>query len=231
MTYSARFNLIKFFTFLILSVFYFQTKVEAQIDNNASADSSQASNSGSTITTSGTNSPVSTQGTASPSANVSTATTGGTNVNYQTNNAYNNENGFAPGIFCRTPTMYLGGNYGNADQNNIDTASNPSSASSTSYQANIGVLIPFGSSILKNCADLANQITIDRKISTELSMIRACAGLEKDGIIVDPEIYPFLEKCARRRVLGRTATVPGSKPLGSNIISPQFNKVPKTNKL
>ena len=49
---------------------------------------------------------------AAPSA--SSVTTGGTNINYQTNNAYNNELGFGPGIFCRTPTLYLGGNAGKA---------------------------------------------------------------------------------------------------------------------
>ena len=50
--------------------------------------------------------------TAAPSA--SSVTTGGTNINYQTNNAYNNEVGFGPGVFCRTPTLYLGGNGGKA---------------------------------------------------------------------------------------------------------------------
>jgi hypothetical protein len=179
--------------------------------------------------TEGNNSPISTTGTASPSANVTTATTGGTNINYQTNNAYNNENGFAPGIFCRTPTMYVGGNYGNANQVNTDTISTVSRAQSGNYSANIGVLVPFGSTVLKNCAELANQITIDRKISTELSMIRACASLEKDGIAVDPEVYPLLEKCAQTKVLKsipRTSARPNPTPL---IPQPTL-KAPKTNK-
>jgi hypothetical protein len=179
--------------------------------------------------TTGDSSPITTSGTASPSANVSTATTGGTNINYQTNNAYNNENGFAPGIFCRTPTMYVGGNYGNSNQNNTDTTSAQSSAQGTNYSANVGVLVPFGSSVLKNCADLANQITLDRKISNDLSMIRACAGLEKEGIAVDPDIYPYLERCARKKVLQmlpRTSMNGNAIPL----IQQQTNKSPKTNK-
>ena len=55
---------------------------------------------------------------AAPSA--SSTTTGGTNINYQTNNAYQNEVGFGPGIFCRTPTLFLGGNYG---ENQLDLKS------------------------------------------------------------------------------------------------------------
>ena len=47
---------------------------------------------------------------AAPSA--SAVTTGGTNINYQTNNTYSNEVGFGPGVFCRTPTIYVGGNAG-----------------------------------------------------------------------------------------------------------------------
>lgn len=179
--------------------------------------------------TTGTNSPISTTGTANPTANVNTATTGGTNINYQSNNAYNNENGFAPGIFCRTPTLFIGGNFGNAIQQNTDSTNALNEAENNNYSANIGILIPFGSSILKNCAELANQITFDRKISTELSMIRACASLEKDGIKVDPEVYPLLEKCARARIFNpipRSSTNPNLSPS-----SPQPSiKVPKTNK-
>ena len=41
---------------------------------------------------------------AAPSA--SAVTTGGTNINYQTNNTYQNEVGFGPGVFCRTPLIH-----------------------------------------------------------------------------------------------------------------------------
>jgi hypothetical protein len=188
---------------------------------------SQQTSNGSSTT--GDSSPITTSGTASPSANVSTATTGGTNINYQTNNAFNNENGFAPGVFCRTPTMFFGGNYGNSNQNNTDTTNALSTAQGTNYSANIGVALPFGSSVLKSCADLANQITLDRKISNDLSMIRACAGLEKDGIAVNPDIYPYLERCAKTRVL---STIPRTSMNGMAIplIQQPSIKSPKTNK-
>lgn len=163
---------------------------------------------------------------AAPSA--SSITSGGTNINYQTNNSFNNENGFAPGIFCRTPSLYVGGNWGETNQNALDIASNTSSNYNGNYSANIGLVVPFGSSVLKECADLAKQITLDRKISTDLSLIRACSQLEKEGIVVDPLRFPFLEKCAK----GTGPSVRISQPLpGSSPSSPAvMPKVPRTTK-
>jgi len=163
---------------------------------------------------------------AAPSA--SSITSGGTNINYQTNNSFNNENGFAPGIFCRTPSLYVGGNWGETNQNALDIASNTSSNYNGNYSANIGLVVPFGSSVLKECADLAKQITLDRKISTDLSLIRACSQLEKEGIVVDPQRFPFLEKCAK----GTSPSVRISQPLpGSSPSSPAvMPKVPRTTK-
>lgn len=166
---------------------------------------------------------------AAPSA--SSITSGGTNVNYQTNNSFNNENGFGPGIFCRTPSLYVGGNWGQTNQSNIDIATNTSTNNNLSYAANMGIVVPFGSSVLKDCAELSRQISLDRKISTELSLIRACSQLEKEGIKVDPERFPFLEKCV---INTASATMPrvttqNSNPGngGSQMLSP---KIPKTTK-
>lgn len=162
---------------------------------------------------------------AAPSA--SSITTGGTNINYQSNNTFNNDFGFAPGIFCRTPSLYVGGNWGQANQNNVDIASNTSGNYNQSYSANAGIVVPFGSSVLRDCSDLSRQISVDRKISTELSLIRACSQLEKEGIKVDPERFPYLEKCAlplpspnlRPQLPSSTGTAPLSSP-----------KIPKTTK-
>ena len=164
---------------------------------------------------------------AAPSA--SSITSGGTNINYQTNNSFNNENGFAPGIFCRTPSLYVGGNWGETNQSALDIASNTSSNYNGNYSANIGVVVPFGSGVLKDCAELARQITLDRKISTDLSLIRACSQLEKEGIVVDPERFPYLEKCAQS-VSGRTTRLaqPPSNSFRNTPTIPQ--KVPRTTK-
>jgi hypothetical protein len=116
---------------------------------------------------------------ANPSAAVSTNTTGGTNINYQTNNQWSNEMGFAPGI--------LG--------NSLDTLENGSYQYTHNYNANIGLLVPLGSSVLRDCKRLAEQIAKDREISSDLSMIRACAALDSEGIIVDPNKFPTLTRC------------------------------------
>lgn len=167
---------------------------------------------------------------AAPSA--SSITSGGTNVNYQTNNSFNNENGFGPGIFCRTPSLYVGGNWGNTNQNNIDISNNSSSNNNQSYSANIGVVVPFGSSILRECADLSHQLTLDRKISTDLSLIRACNQLDKEGITVDPEKFPYLEKCSKS-ISSNQRTTGSINPMGNTRIPgvPQLApKVPKVTK-
>ena len=129
---------------------------------------------------------------AAPSA--SSVTTGGTNINYQTNNAYQNEVGFGPGVFCRTPTLFIGGNYG---QNELDAfdAVTKSGNDANNYSVNAGLVVPFGSAALESCKRLAAITVQDREISTQLSMIRTCAQLEREGIRVDPERYPLLEPC------------------------------------
>ena len=132
---------------------------------------------------------------ANPSAAVSTNTTGGTNINYQTNNQWSNEMGFAPGVFCRTPTFYVGGGTGQNLGNTMDTLDNGSYQYTHNYNANLGVLIPFGSTIVRDCKRLAEQIAQDRMISSDLSMIRACASLDSEGIIVDPKKFPTLTRC------------------------------------
>ena len=142
---------------------------------------------------------------ASPNASVSTNTTGGTNINYQTNNAYNNEYGFAPGIFCRTPTLFVGGGVGTVNSYTQDDPFNTQyeNAYSNNWQQNtnanaqIGFVYPFGSSVIEDCKTLVKQITIDRRISTELSILRTCAALEKEGLIIDPNKFPLLAICVK----------------------------------
>ena len=139
---------------------------------------------------------------AAPSA--SSVTTGGTNINYQTNNTYQNEVGFGPGIFCRTPTIFVGGNLGGNDLNVAD-ALGASKNNAQNYQVNAGIVMPFGSRAIETCKTLSDTITRDRQISTQLSMIKACADLQKKGIKVDPEVFPLLKDCTFS-VLGRTPT-------------------------
>lgn len=175
--------------------------------------------------------------TIAPSANVTTSTNGGTNINYQTNNSFNNEFGFAPGIFCRTPSLYVGGGAGS---NTSYTEDDPFSAvyqnnQSYNYQRNvnfngqIGLVYPFGSSVIEDCKSLTRQISVDRRISTELSLIRACAALEKEGLRIDPEKYPLLAKCLNDK---KARTANGQEVIPQPIPAPNKSiKVPATTRL
>ena len=168
---------------------------------------------------------------AAPSA--SSVTTGGTNINYQTNNAYQNEVGFGPGVFCRTPTLVVGGNYGKNELDAFD-AFTESGNRANNWSGNVGLVVPFGSSALEACKRLAAITVEDRQISTQLSMIRACASLEREGIKVDPEQFPLLEKCSVS-VLGKLAPRVGptlqsveTLPVGNTIQRSLPPKVPQT---
>ena len=132
---------------------------------------------------------------SNPSSAVSTNTTGGTNINYQTNNQWSNEMGFGPGIFCRTPTFYVGAGTGHNMGSTLDTFDATSSQYSQNYNANFGILLPFGSTVQRDCTRVAEQIAQDREISSDLSMIRACAALDNEGILVDSSKFPTLTRC------------------------------------
>ena len=129
---------------------------------------------------------------AAPSA--SSVTTGGTNINYQTNNAYNNEMGFGGGIFCRTPTLYIGGNAGQSDLDAHDGILDSGNITHN-ISMNAGILFPFGSPVKQNCEKIAETITKDRMISSELSMLKACNELHQKNIPVNPDFYPLLKRC------------------------------------
>jgi hypothetical protein len=153
---------------------------------------------------------------AAPSA--SSVTTGGTNINYQTNNTYQNEFGFAPGVFCRTPTLYIGGSWGEGFLNAYDPVQS-SGNNNLNYSFNAGIAVPFGSQILDYCKQLAFAIAQDREISSQLSMLRTCDQLKKEGIEVDPDKYPLLKPCAKDNKGPQSATV-----------QQQSNSNPQTNK-
>ena len=138
---------------------------------------------------------------AAPSA--SSVTTGGTNINYQTNNAYNNEMGFGGGVFCRTPTLYFGGNAGKSDLDSFDGVTESGNITDN-FSVNAGILFPFGSSVQDDCKKLASTITLDRMISSELSMLKACNELYQKNIPVDAEIFPLLKRCSNYKPKNET---------------------------
>ena len=57
------------------------------------------------------------------------------------------------------------------------------------------MVFPFGSKVMNYCETIAKQTAKDKEISTQLSMLRACDSLKKEGIIVDPNKFPLLSDC------------------------------------
>ena len=129
--------------------------------------------------------------TVAPAAVVNQRTGGGVNLNQQYNNQWDNHNGFAPGVFCRTPTMYFGGGYSRANVWGQELYDN--STDNTGVQA--GLLVPFGSSVLDDCKRLAKALTDRQEISNQVSLAKACAELEQLGVEVDGKKFPALEVC------------------------------------
>ena len=132
--------------------------------------------------------------TNSVSPTASSTTTGGSSINYQTNQSFSNDVGVGPGIVCRTPSLNIGTSYANADTTNWASLGD-SGTMGDNITANVGIVIPFGSKVHDSCERIASQISLDKQISTQLSMIKACASLEKDGIKVDVNKFPLLKDC------------------------------------
>ena len=57
------------------------------------------------------------------------------------------------------------------------------------------------SKLNKYCKEIAGEITKDRKIASELSMIKACDDLLKKNIRVDPAQFPLLAPCENYRAM------------------------------
>ena len=129
---------------------------------------------------------------SNPTAVVNQQTGGGVNLNQQYNNQWDNHNGFAPGVYCRTPTFYLGSGFGQANSWN-DQVTNSLGTNLT--QVSAGVLVPFGSSVLADCAKMAKALTDRAVVANDVALARACYSLQKDNIVIDPVKFPSLAKC------------------------------------
>ena len=155
---------------------------------------------------------------AAPSA--SSVTTGGTNVNTQVNNAYANDLGFGGGITCRTPKLFMTGNVGKVDAYQIDPLQDVHNQNNN-YQFTAGVVVPIMSKLNQYCKEIAGEITKDRKIASELSMIKACDDLLKKNIRVDPAQFPLLAPCENYRVMMEdVAVVPPKEQSPKSIDKP-----------
>jgi len=133
---------------------------------------------------------------AAPSASVVTSANGGTQINQQMNNVFDTTFGFGPGIICKTPQLLFNAATG-SNNTYLDVLDSDSgnAQSSLNLTGSISFAIPLGSSVIQDCQKFAAQIANDRVLSSELSLIRACAQLEKEKLVIDPNKYPNLAKC------------------------------------
>ena len=130
------------------------------------------------------------QNSSTPTAVVNQQTGGGVNLNQQYNNQWDNHNGFAPGVYCRTPTLFLGSGY-----NNANSWAGGNTAGTGHYSVTAGVLVPFGSSVIEDCAKMATALTDRAEVANQVALIRACYELSKADIKVDPNKFPALTVC------------------------------------
>lgn len=125
--------------------------------------------------------------------NVSTpvlVNTGNSGYNTFSGMEWNNDNGFGNGVYCRTPSVFVGGNVTptNGEYGNTSGYLNQ-------YQVSAGVMIPFGSKSLEDCKALAAEITKQKKIENELQTLRVCAEVMKLGVVPDVKKFPNLAIC------------------------------------
>ena len=122
---------------------------------------------------------------------VNLAPMGGSNSNYQINSVSNSQYQFGPGISCPTPELGIGA-YGGSNSSFDSSYSN----GSNNYGATVMFTTPLGGDVGKSCKDLVQEITRQRQLDTDYTMIRKCAELAREGITVDTKRFPAFEVCS-----------------------------------
>ena len=159
------------------------------------------------------------QNVQSNSGAVNLAPMGGSNANYQINSVSNSQFGFAPGIQCPTPELAVGAfggqtnGWGNTGYN---TAGN-------NLGGTVMFTMPIGGDTAEYCKQLAREIAKQRRLDTEVNMIKQCAQLANSGITVDVEQFPDFALCAGvRGANGNTAVLQAPE----RVFSPAETAVP-----
>ena len=147
----------------------------------------------------------SSQNVQSNSGAVNLSPMGGSNANYQINSVSNSQFGFAPGIQCPTPELAFGAFGGQTNgwgNTGYDTSGN-------NIGGTVMFTMPIGGDTAEYCKQLAREIAKQRRLDTEVNMIRQCAQLANAGIQIDVEQFPDFAVCsAVRGANGNTAVLP-----------------------
>ena len=134
------------------------------------------------------------------SGTVNLAPMGGSNSNYQINSVSNSQHSFGPGISCPTPELgvgVFGGSNSSFDSNYSNGANN--------YGATVMFTTPLGGDVGEYCRELAREISRQRRLDTEVTMIQQCAQFARSGVIIDAEVFPEFAVCSAITVDGRSA--------------------------
>jgi len=135
---------------------------------------------------------------------VNLAPMGGSNANYQINSVSNSQYGFAPGITCPTPELAFGA-FGGQSNGWGNTGYN---TSGNNVGGTIMFTMPIGGDTAKYCKELASEIAKQRRLDTEINMIKQCAQLANAGIQINVEEFPDFAVCSAVTVAGgRTAVI------------------------
>ena len=123
--------------------------------------------------------------------NVTLAPSGGTQVNNNVNNAYSSTYSFGVGISCPTPSLAVNGFYGGSDANGGGYNTH-----GDAYGASISYIMPLGGDIGKACKEHVQEITRQRQLDTTVNLVKMCADLARQGIVVDTAALPQFEVCS-----------------------------------
>ena len=145
------------------------------------------------------------QNVQSNSGSVNLAPMGGSNANYQINSVSNSQFGFAPGIQCPTPEFAVGA-FGGQTNGWGNTGYN---TSGNNVGGTVMFTMPIGGDTAEYCKQLAREIAKQRRLDTEVNMIKQCAQLANAGIQIDVEKFPDFAVCSAVTVAGgKTAVLP-----------------------
>ena len=132
------------------------------------------------------------------SGTVNLAPMGGSNSNYQINSVSNSQYQFGPGISCPTPALGIGA-YGGTNSSFDSSYSN----GSNNIGATVMFTTPLGGDVGRSCKELVQEITRQRQLDTDYTMIRKCAELAREGITVDTKRFPAFEVCSAVAVVSQ----------------------------
>lgn len=129
---------------------------------------------------------------------------GGSNNSYQYNTEFGRASEYnfsARQLHCEGPRAFLG--FWADPQADYWYNGNPYGMNAWEMRGGAGVTMPFGS-LNETCKQMSRRLEQQLNFDTSVGIVRACAGLQRSGVVVDDQLlqtFPDLAVC-RTRVLG-----------------------------